>query len=99
MSIERYSVFARTALSAAAIVVMAAPALAQNTTAGIAGRVTDAAGNPVAGATVSVLHVESRSVSQAILLVAGWGRVLSGAESESSRASSRAVMEKKMAAV
>jgi len=66
MSIERYSVFARTALSAAAIVVMAAPALAQNTTAGIAGRVTDAAGNPVAGATVSVLHVESRSVSQAV---------------------------------
>ena len=50
MSIERYSVFARTALSAAAIVVMAAPALAQNTTAGIAGRVTDAAGNLAAGA-------------------------------------------------
>ena len=55
--------FTRTALSAAAAIVIAAPALAQNTTAALGGRVTDAAGNPVSGATVVITHVESRSVS------------------------------------
>lgn len=39
------------------------PALAQNTTAAVAGRVTDAGGKPVAGATVTVRHNESGSVS------------------------------------
>ena len=55
--------FTRTALSAAAAIVIAAPAMAQNTTAAIGGRVTDASGNPVSGATVVITHVESRSVS------------------------------------
>ncbi|WP_088283609.1 carboxypeptidase regulatory-like domain-containing protein [Ideonella sp. A 288] len=65
MNSDRFSVFARTALSAAVAIVAAAPVLAQNTTAGIAGRVTSANGAPVAGASVSILHVESRSVSTA----------------------------------
>ncbi|MBP6898626.1 MAG: carboxypeptidase regulatory-like domain-containing protein [Burkholderiaceae bacterium] len=55
--------FTRTALSAAVAIVVAAPALAQNTTSAIGGRVTNAAGQPVAGATVSILHVESKSTS------------------------------------
>jgi len=55
--------FTRTALSAAAAIVVAAPALAQNTTAAVGGRVTDASGNPVAGATVVITHVESQSVN------------------------------------
>ena len=44
---------------------LAAPALAQNTTAALGGRITGSDGKPVAGATVSILHVESRSVSTA----------------------------------
>lgn len=55
--------FTRTALSAAVAIVVAAPALAQNTTSAVGGRVTNAAGQPVAGATVSILHVESKSTS------------------------------------
>jgi hypothetical protein len=42
---------------------VAAPAFAQNTTSAIGGRVTSADGKPVAGASVSILHVESGSVS------------------------------------
>jgi hypothetical protein len=41
----------RTAVAAAVAVVVAAPALAQNTTAGVNGLVTGADGKPVAGAT------------------------------------------------
>src|SRR5260221_13113949 len=46
-------------------VVLAAGAMsaqAQNTTAAVGGRVTDAEGKAVAGAAVSVLHVQSNSV-------------------------------------
>ncbi len=55
--------FARTALYAAVAVVVAAPALAQNTTGAISGRVTDGAGKPVAGATVVITYTESNTVS------------------------------------
>ncbi len=54
-------VFLRSAVSAAAMVVICAPALAQNTSAALSGRIVDAAGKPVAQATVNILHVESRS--------------------------------------
>ena len=66
MSYDRFCGFSRTALGAAVAIVIAAPALAQNTTSGIAGQVTDASGRPVAGATVSILHNESRSTSNAL---------------------------------
>ena len=49
--------FSRTAIAVAVAVVAAAPALAQNTTSGINGQVTGADGKPVAGATVTILHV------------------------------------------
>ena len=54
---------ARSALSAAVAIVVAAPALAQNTTAAIGGRVVDGNGKAVAGASVSILHTESGSTS------------------------------------
>ena len=54
--------FTRSAVGLAVAAVMA-PALAQNTTAGIAGRIVDAGGKPLAGATVTVLHLESRTAS------------------------------------
>jgi len=60
--------FSRTAIAfavAAVSVVAAAPALAQNTTSAIGGRVLNAAGAPVAGATVTILHVESGSTNTA----------------------------------
>ncbi len=60
-----FHAFFRTAISAAAAIVLVAPALAQNTTAALGGRITGSDGKPVAGATVSILHVESRSVSTA----------------------------------
>ena len=53
--------FSRTAMAAAVAVVVAAPAMAQNTSAGLSGRVLGGDGKPVAGATVTVLHVESGS--------------------------------------
>ena len=65
MNPSAFHALSRTAISAAAAIVLAAPALAQNTTAALAGRVTGSDGKPVAGATVSILHVESRSVSTA----------------------------------
>jgi Carboxypeptidase regulatory-like domain len=55
--------FSRTALSLAVAIVVAAPAMAQNTTAAIGGTVADATGKPVAGATVVITHLESRSVT------------------------------------
>ena len=58
-----WSGFARSALSAAVAIVVAAPALAQNTTAAISGSVVDANGKPVAGAVVTILHTESKSTS------------------------------------
>jgi outer membrane receptor for ferrienterochelin and colicin len=41
---------------------LATPAIAQNTSAALSGRVTDAAGNAVAGATVEIVHVPSNTV-------------------------------------
>jgi hypothetical protein len=45
------------------IALAGAPALAQNTTSAIGGRISASDGKPAAGATVHVLHVESGSVS------------------------------------
>jgi hypothetical protein len=56
-----FSGFSRTLLSAAVAIVVAAPALAQNTTAAIGGQVTGVDGKPVAGASVSIVHKESGS--------------------------------------
>lgn len=58
--------FSRTALSAAVAILAAAPVLAQNTTAGVAGRITGADGKPVAGASVTILHRESGSVNKVV---------------------------------
>ncbi len=55
----------RTAVALAVAVVAAAPALAQNTTASLAGRVLAADGSPVAGAAVTIRHVESGSTNNA----------------------------------
>lgn len=41
-----------------------APAFAQNTTAGVGGVVTDSSGAPLAGAEVTITHVESGTVSR-----------------------------------
>jgi Carboxypeptidase regulatory-like domain len=57
--------FSRTAMAVAVAVVASAPALAQNTTASMGGRITGADGKPVAGATVSIVHVESGSTNTA----------------------------------
>lgn len=51
---------------ALAIALSATPVLAQNTSSAIAGQVTGAEGAPVAGATVTIKHVESGSVSTAV---------------------------------
>lgn len=48
-----------------AIALAAAPAFAQSTSSAVGGTVSDAAGNPVAGAQVTILHTESGTVSQA----------------------------------
>jgi len=53
--------FPLSALCAAVAIVAAAPVQAQNTTAAIGGRVTTAAGAPLAGATVVIVHRESGS--------------------------------------
>ena len=53
----------RTAVAAAVAVVVAAPALAQNTTASVSGVVTGADGKPVAAATIKVVHVDSGSTN------------------------------------
>ncbi len=67
-----FSGFPRTALSVAIAMVVAAPALAQNTTAAMGGRVSTADGKPVAGATVSIVHRESGSTNT--LITDGDGR-------------------------
>jgi hypothetical protein len=61
-----FSGFSRTVLSAAVALVVAAPALAQNTTAAIGGQVTGADGKPVAGASVSIVHTESGSSNKLV---------------------------------
>jgi outer membrane receptor protein involved in Fe transport len=45
---------------------LAAPAFAQNTTSAIGGRISAADGKPAAGAQISILHVESGSVSNVV---------------------------------
>ena len=59
--------FTRTALHAAVtavgVVLAAAPALAQNTTGAIGGSVLGSDGKPVAGATVTILHTETKTTS------------------------------------
>jgi hypothetical protein len=72
MSSRHWGSFSRTALSVAVAIVAAAPAMAQNTTAAIGGRVVGGDGKPVAGATVSIVHRESGSVSN--LVTDGEGR-------------------------
>ena len=62
---DRFTYFSRTAMAAAAAFVVAVPAITQNTTAGIAGRVTGADGKAVAGATVAIRHNESGSINSA----------------------------------
>ncbi len=58
--------FSRTAIAAAVAIVAVAPALAQNTTGAVSGRITGADGKPVAGAAVSIVHVESGSTSNVV---------------------------------
>ncbi|MES2161927.1 MAG: TonB-dependent receptor [Pseudomonadota bacterium] len=48
------------------IALAAAPAFAQNTTSAIGGRISVADGKPAAGATVSIVHVESGTVSSVV---------------------------------
>jgi len=57
--------FSRSAVSAAVAIVVAAPALAQNTTSAVGGRVTGADGQGIAGANVAILHTESGSLTNA----------------------------------
>lgn len=64
MSDRHWFGFSRTVISVA-VAMAAAPALAQNTTAAVGGRVLAADGKPVAGATVTIRHIESGSVSTA----------------------------------
>ena len=53
------------ALGLALALATATPAFAQSTSAGVGGLVTDASGAPVAGAEVTITHVESGTVSRA----------------------------------
>jgi len=65
MNHSLWNAFARTAISVAVAAVVA-PAMAQNTTSIIAGRVVGADGKAVANASVTVLHVESGSVNRVV---------------------------------
>lgn len=63
---NRSTAFRLSKLSLGLIAALAvAPAFAQSTSAGVGGVVTDAGGQPVAGAEVTILHVESGTVSRA----------------------------------
>jgi len=66
MNNRHWDGISRAALSAAVAVLAAAPVLAQNTTAGLAGRITSADGKPVAGASVTILHRESGSLNKVV---------------------------------
>jgi hypothetical protein len=48
------------------IALAAAPSFAQNTTAAIGGRISGADGKPASGATISIVHTESGSVSNVV---------------------------------
>jgi len=66
--------FSRTAVAVAVATITglaAAPALAQNTTSGINGVVTGADGKPAAGASVTIVHIESGSSSTVTTDAAG----------------------------
>ena len=51
---------------ALSIALSATPSLAQNTTSAIGGRISGADGKPAGGATVSIIHAESGSVSNVV---------------------------------
>ncbi len=59
------SIFARSAVCAA-VAIVTAPVLAQNTTSAIGGRITTADGKPVAGAVITLVHVESGSTNRIV---------------------------------
>jgi hypothetical protein len=67
MTRDPWSLFCRpSVIAVAAAIVAATPALAQNTTSSINGRVTGSDGKPVAGATVAITHVESGSTNTSV---------------------------------
>ena len=66
MNHREWSLFSRTAIAVAVAVAAAAPALAQNTTAAVGGRVVDAAGQAAAGASVTIQHLESGSTNNLV---------------------------------
>lgn len=51
---------------ALAVALSASPVLAQNTSSALGGQITGTEGKPVAGATVTIKHIESGSVSTAV---------------------------------
>jgi hypothetical protein len=51
---------------ALSIALAGAPAMAQNTTSAVGGRITSADGRPAAGASVQIVHTESGSVSNVV---------------------------------
>lgn len=51
---------------ALSVALAASPSFAQNTTSAIGGRISNAAGQPAAGAQVQIVHVESGSVSNVV---------------------------------
>jgi hypothetical protein len=59
-----HPLLARTVISVA-VALAAAPALAQNTTAAVGGRVTGADGKPLTGVSVNIRHIESGSSNTA----------------------------------
>ncbi len=65
MTRDHVSLFTRSLLSAAVAIVVAAPAVAQNTTSALNGRVTAADGKPASGAKVVIVHNESGSTNTA----------------------------------
>ena len=57
------SLFARSAICVA-VAMVTAPAMAQNTTSAVAGRITAPDGKPVAGVAVTIVHTESGSTNR-----------------------------------
>ena len=60
------STASKLAALAAALIVLTAPAMAQNTSSAISGRITGSEGKPLAGAVVTVVHNESGSVNKLV---------------------------------